>query len=228
MRDNEFEKALRSTLEHFDQAPPDKVWTGISKNLGFSWIFPVFGLSVLLLTAFLSISFLNRSTHLEVEKPVEIDKIILEIYQSQNEAGEITCDTIYQELPKFKNRNHKKSLFPTIAQVNPLPANVDTIRYRQGAQLFRNYCAVCHVKEQDIDLTGPSLYGVTKKYEKEWLYEFTRNSQEMIAAGDARAVEAWESWDPLVMNNFKNLLDGQLDDLYYYIEQWPTIETITD
>ena len=228
MRDNEFEKALRSTLEHFDQSPPEKVWKGISRNLGFSWTFPFFGISILLLTAFLSISFLTQRTPLEVEDSVEIDKIILEIYQSQNEAGEITCDTIYQELPKFKNRNIKKSIFPTIAQVKPLPANVDTIRYRQGAQLFKNYCAACHVKKQDMDLSGPSLYGVTKKYEKEWLYEFTRNSQEMIAAGDARAVQAWESWNPLVMNNFKNLLDGQLDDLYYYIEQWPTPEISAD
>lgn len=95
----------------------------------------------------------------------------------------------------------------------------DPEKYARGQELFRNMCAACHSRDMEMDLTGPKLKGVTKKYDREWLYAFTRNSYQMIAAGDSLAVRIWKEWKPTVMSSFPNLTDEELDDIYYYVEK---------
>jgi hypothetical protein len=67
-------------------------------------------------------------------------------------------------------------------------------------------------------LTGPALGGVTRKRSKEWLYAFTRNSQEMIASGEEDAVALWKEWQPVVMTSFPDLTDEELSNIFGYID----------
>ena len=87
-----------------------------------------------------------------------------------------------------------------------------------GERLYKNQCATCHTMDMKTDATGPALGGVTQKRSKEWLYAFTRSSQEMVNNNDSIALLLWSLWGPTVMNNFKHFTDGQLDTLYAYIE----------
>jgi mono/diheme cytochrome c family protein len=86
-----------------------------------------------------------------------------------------------------------------------------------GEKLFVNHCANCHGTLVS-KLTGPALGGVTRKRSKEWLYEFTKNSQKMIASGDKDAVALWKEWQPVVMTSFPDLTDEELSNIFGYID----------
>jgi hypothetical protein len=42
----------------------------------------------------------------------------------------------------------------------------------------------------------------------------------MIGSGDPQAVALWKVWRPTIMNNFEQLEDEELHDIYYYIANW--------
>lgn len=90
---------------------------------------------------------------------------------------------------------------------------VDAERQKEGRKLFKSLCASCH--KLDKKLVGPALKGVTDKYEKEWLYKWIRNNAELIASGDALAIEAAE-YSPTAMTAFPQLTDKNIDDILYY------------
>ena len=100
------------------------------------------------------------------------------------------------------------------------PEGAATINIDEGKTLFRNYCATCHNKNMRDNLTGPALGGLEERwadYPKEDLYKWIRNSQAMINEGHPRAVELWDEWKPVVMNNFLNLTDPQIDNIIAYV-----------
>jgi cytochrome c2 len=100
------------------------------------------------------------------------------------------------------------------------PEGTATVNIDEGKTLFRNYCATCHNKNMRDNLTGPALGGLEERwadYPKEDLYKWIRNSQAMINEGHPRAVELWEEWKPVVMNNFLNLTDPQIDNIIAYV-----------
>ena len=101
---------------------------------------------------------------------------------------------------------------------------IDYVNWDLGKTLFRNNCAACHNKNMRDDLTGPALGGVTERWEaypKEDLYEFIRNSQEMIKAKHPRAEQLWNDWEPVIMNAFEDLTDEEIEAVIAYIEYWP-------
>lgn len=69
---------------------------------------------------------------------------------------------------------------------------------QDGEKLFKTSCTACHKLTSDR-LVGPGLAGVTEKRSKEWLMGFIRNSQEMIANGDADAVAIFEEYNKVPM-----------------------------
>ena len=93
------------------------------------------------------------------------------------------------------------------------------VQAEQGRQLFGQYCAACHCTQLDQDLTGPALGNITLYRDKQWLRDFTRASQEMIAKPDSLAWCLWQKWKPTVMSDFKQLSDQQIDAIYAFIEQ---------
>ena len=100
-----------------------------------------------------------------------------------------------------------------------LPTQVaDTVA---GEKLFKANCAACHKLKKKA--TGPALAGVGDKYEREWLYKWIRNSQELVKSGDALAVKIWEENNKAVMTAFPALTNADIDNIiaYTYYEKPP-------
>ncbi len=55
-----------------------------------------------------------------------------------------------------------------------------------GKEIFNLLCAACH--KLDANSIGPPLRGVGERRDTEWLHDWIRNSQALIAAGDEQAV----------------------------------------
>ncbi len=93
-----------------------------------------------------------------------------------------------------------------------------------GEKLFKQNCTACHMMTQ-ARLVGPGLEGVTDKYEKEWLIKWIRNSQELIASGDERAIKIFEEYNKSVMNSF-DFSDQEFSDLLAYLASPPVEEVL--
>jgi mono/diheme cytochrome c family protein len=83
-----------------------------------------------------------------------------------------------------------------------------------GKTLFNANCAACHKLYKKA--VGPALFGVGDKYDKEWLYAWIRNSQELIKSGDAQAIAIYEEYNQSVMNAFPALSDADIDNIIAY------------
>lgn len=90
----------------------------------------------------------------------------------------------------------------------------------QGKSLFTANCAACHAKNMKDDLTGPALGGVQGRWEgrESLLNEWIRNSQKVIASGDEYAVNLYNTWNKVMMNNFPNLDDAQIGAILSYVD----------
>ena len=92
----------------------------------------------------------------------------------------------------------------------------------KGEQIFKQNCTACHMMT-DAKLVGPGLKGVTDKYEKEWLIKWIRNSQELIASGDERAIKIYEEYNKVAMSSFY-FSDDEFSDLLAYMANPPIKE----
>ena len=92
----------------------------------------------------------------------------------------------------------------------------------KGEQIFKQNCTACHMMT-DTKLVGPGLKGVTDKYEKEWLIKWIRNSQELIASGDERAIKIYEEYNKVAMSSFY-FSDDEFSDLLAYMASPPIKE----
>jgi len=95
-----------------------------------------------------------------------------------------------------------------------------------GQELFRQSCAPCHARDFRVDATGPTLGNVHLFRSRQWLRDFTRNSQKMIAERDSFATCLWQDWKPTVMNSFTFLSDRQIDLIYEYIANESVVQKI--
>ncbi len=87
-----------------------------------------------------------------------------------------------------------------------------------GEKLFKKNCISCHNSDMKSNSIGPALGGVTQKRTKQWLYDFTRNSRQMIASGDKQAVAVYEKYSKSPMNSFPQLSNEDIDNIYAYVE----------
>lgn len=85
----------------------------------------------------------------------------------------------------------------------------------KGEELFKSLCAACHKRYKKM--TGPALFGVADKYEKEWIYSWVKNSSAMIASGDAQAVAIFEEYNKTAMNAFPQLSNADIDNILAYV-----------
>ena len=86
-----------------------------------------------------------------------------------------------------------------------------------GEKLFKTHCAQCHNKNLRNALTGPPLGNIHLYRDRDWLIDFTKNSQQMIASGDSLSVCVWSAWRPTVMTSFEFLSDEKISSIYDYI-----------
>ncbi|WP_062056580.1 c-type cytochrome [Aquimarina longa] len=85
----------------------------------------------------------------------------------------------------------------------------------KGEELFKSLCAACHKRYKKM--TGPALFGVADKYEREWIYSWVKNSAAMIASGDAQAIAIYEEYNKTAMNAFPQLSNVDIDDILAYV-----------
>lgn len=85
----------------------------------------------------------------------------------------------------------------------------------KGEALFKSLCAACHKRYKKM--TGPALFGVTEKHDREWLYSWIKNSAAMIASGDAAAVAIYEEYNKTAMNAFPQLTNADIDNILAYV-----------
>ena len=87
-----------------------------------------------------------------------------------------------------------------------------------GETLFKANCASCHKPNEKY--VGPALQGVANRWEsKELLYEFIRNSQEVISR-NAYAKKLYEEYKQSPMLPYPNLKDKDIDDILRYCETY--------
>src|SRR5690625_4196248 len=86
-----------------------------------------------------------------------------------------------------------------------------------GEALFKSNCAACH--KLDSRGIGPAMRGAGEKFEREWLYKWIRNSQELIRSGDPLANQLFEEWNRAVMTPFPGLSDEDIDIILAYVDQ---------
>ncbi|HLA97722.1 MAG TPA: cytochrome c [Anaerolineales bacterium] len=86
----------------------------------------------------------------------------------------------------------------------------------QGETLFKEKCIVCHTIGGG-NLVGPDLDGVTERREVQWLAEWIRAPDMMLAAGDPIAAQMLADFNNIPMPNLK-LSEAQVAALIAYLE----------
>jgi len=94
-----------------------------------------------------------------------------------------------------------------------------------GEKIFKQNCTACHTIGGGR-LVGPDLSGVTEKREDKWLKSWIKNSQDLIASGDADAIAIFEEYNKTVMTTF-DFSDEELTAVLAYIANPPVKENIT-
>jgi len=114
-------------------------------------------------------------------------------------------------------------LSPVLAQDAPAAAAAPATEasaggdVAKGEALFKSLCAACHKRYKKM--TGPALFGVADKYDREWIYSWVKNSAAMIASGDPKAIAIYEEYNKTAMNAFPQLTNTDIDDILAYVMQ---------
>ncbi len=85
-----------------------------------------------------------------------------------------------------------------------------------GKDLFKSYCKACH--SLDKRLVGPALKGVESRRSKDWIVNFVKGSQAMIAAGDSTGMDLFKEFNQIPMPD-QNLDDDQINSILAYIKE---------
>jgi mono/diheme cytochrome c family protein len=96
-------------------------------------------------------------------------------------------------------------------------ADADLITIK-GETLFKANCANCHKPSEKY--IGPALQGTSKRWESnELLYDFVRNSQEVIAR-NAYAKKLFEEYKQSPMMPYPQLKDDDIQSILDYCENY--------
>jgi cytochrome c2 len=89
---------------------------------------------------------------------------------------------------------------------------------KNGESLFKANCASCHKANQNY--VGPALAGVASRWEsKALLYDFVRNSQEVIGR-NAYAKKLFEEYKQSPMLPYPQLKDDDIQGILDYCEMY--------
>ncbi len=85
-----------------------------------------------------------------------------------------------------------------------------------GEKLFKVNCSQCHRPAEDF--AAPALAGSKKRWpNKKLLYEFVRNSQDVIAR-NKYAAALFEKWNKGYMQPFTHLSDKEIEAILKYCD----------
>ena len=85
-----------------------------------------------------------------------------------------------------------------------------------GKALFNANCAACHKLYSRS--TGPALYNVTERRDREWLYRWIKNNKELRDSGDPEAIAIYNEYGQTAMNLFPQLSNADIDDILAYTD----------
>ena len=86
---------------------------------------------------------------------------------------------------------------------------------KEGEKIFKSKCTSCHAIDRKV--VGPALKGIPETKDEAWLIKWIKNSQALIASGDAEAIKIFEENNKLVMTSFTDLSDDQIKSVLAYI-----------
>lgn len=98
----------------------------------------------------------------------------------------------------------------------PMTDNPQLTALDSGKLLYTTHCASCHAGDKEV--VGPSLAYIDKRRKRAWLYAWTRNNQRLLESEDPYARCIYCQYNKQAMNDFPNLTDRELDQLYTYID----------
>ena len=98
---------------------------------------------------------------------------------------------------------------------DPAVANTDEA-IAAGKAVFNANCKTCHKLDQKY--IGPALRGATDRNDAKWVKNWIKNSQAVIASGDAYAVALYKEYNNSIMPSYAFLSDAELDGVLAYIE----------
>ncbi|MBU3027853.1 c-type cytochrome [Zobellia galactanivorans] len=90
----------------------------------------------------------------------------------------------------------------------------------KGKALFNQNCAACHSLTRKM--TGPALANVESRLsddeglDREWLYNWIKNSPGLIASGDAYANKVYSEYNQAAMTPFPTLSNEDIDNILAY------------
>jgi glucose/arabinose dehydrogenase/mono/diheme cytochrome c family protein len=90
----------------------------------------------------------------------------------------------------------------------------DSLTIAAGEVLFHNACSGCHNFRQDG--IGPQLAGLTDEVSPKWIHDFIKNSQQLISAGDTRAVQLYQKYK-VVMPSFQTMKETEVEAIIAFM-----------
>ena len=87
---------------------------------------------------------------------------------------------------------------------------------KEGESIFKQNCSAFHAVDRAV--IGPALKGSNERFEKDWLIKWVRNSQALVQAGDAQAVELYEANNKMMMPAFPTLSDENITNIFAYVD----------
>jgi glucose/arabinose dehydrogenase/mono/diheme cytochrome c family protein len=91
----------------------------------------------------------------------------------------------------------------------------DSLSVAKGQILFTQNCTSCH--QIKTDGIGPKLSGITSITSPAWVKKFIKNSQDVIAAGDERAIQVFLKYKKAIMPSYSYLNETELDAIVDYL-----------
>lgn len=98
---------------------------------------------------------------------------------------------------------------------------------QDGEGLFKAKCNTCHILGKKS--TGPDLIGAKQKWvdaeEGDLLYDWVRNSEEVIKAGKSKQAQEIKDFSPTMMTP-QDVSNEEIDAIFDYVDNWtPPAET---
>ena len=94
-------------------------------------------------------------------------------------------------------------------------APVPDAEFYEGKDLFKKNCTSCHPVNKIVD--GPRLEGVTQRVDRELIYAWIRNSDQVLKSGNEYFNNLYKEIGSM-MPSFSNLTNKQIDAILKYIE----------
>lgn len=113
---------------------------------------------------------------------------------------------------------HRKYKVPALLAILLLGLLGSFAKAQNAQENFKSLCATCHTTDYKR-VVGPGLAGMSDRHSNEWLMDWIRDSQKMVASGDADAVKLYKDYMEVGMPAFPQLSDQDIQDLISYIDE---------